>query len=101
MMAEGLTLEEIRRSFVFFRNEIEELERVLDAILAGHLKELGARALPAPMRRELEREVREARRRGLRLVRQLEGIASRLVASGGARTTAGREAPALAALGGA
>ncbi len=80
MMAEGLTLEEIRRSFVFFRNEIEELERVLDAILAGHLKELGARGLPGPHRRELEREMEQARRDGLRLVRQLERIASRLVA---------------------
>jgi DNA-binding transcriptional MerR regulator len=29
MMAEGLTLEEVRRSFVCFRNDIEELERVL------------------------------------------------------------------------
>lgn len=80
MMAEGLTLEEIRRSFVFFRNEIEELERVLDAILAGHLKELGSRGVPVPVRRALEREMERARRDGLKLVRQLERIASQLVA---------------------
>ncbi len=80
MMAEGLTLEEIRRSFVFFRNEIEELERVLDAILARQLEELGARDLPVPARRGLEREIERARRDGLKLVRQLERIASQLVA---------------------
>jgi DNA-binding transcriptional MerR regulator len=80
MMAEGVTLEEIRRSFVFFRNEIEELERILDAILAGHLKELGARDLPPKARRALERDMDDVRRDGVRLVRQLEGIASRLVA---------------------
>src|SRR4051794_33101780 len=42
MMAEGLTLEDIRRSFVCFSNDIEELERVLDAALTRHLRELGA-----------------------------------------------------------
>ena len=80
MMAEGLTLEEIRRSFVFFRNEIEELERVLAGVLAGHERELGSRELPPQIRERLEREVHAARTNGKRLVRQLERIASRLVA---------------------
>jgi DNA-binding transcriptional MerR regulator len=86
MMAEGLTLEEIRRSFVYYRNEIEELERVLAGVLAGHERELGARPLPDELRRRLEREVHAARKSGKRLVRQLERIASRLVA--GARGAA-------------
>lgn len=81
MMAEGLTLEEIRRSFVYYRNEIEELERVLDSVLARHEQELGARPLPPEIRQCVEREVLAARRSGKRLVRQLERIASRLVAS--------------------
>jgi DNA-binding transcriptional MerR regulator len=80
MMAEDLTLEEIRRSFVYYRNEIEELERVLAGVLAGHERELGARPLPAELRTRLEREVHAARKSGRRLVRQLERIASRLVA---------------------
>jgi len=83
MMAEGLTLEEIRRSFVFFRNEIEELDRVLGGVLAGHERELGVRPLPPQVKRHLEREVVSARRNGKRLVRQLERIASSLVAGEG------------------
>ncbi|MBI5549579.1 MAG: MerR family transcriptional regulator [Deltaproteobacteria bacterium] len=80
MMDEGLTLEEIRRSFVYYRNEIEELERVLDGVLAEHERELGARPLPPGVRRHLQQEVVAARRSGKLLVRQLERIASRLVA---------------------
>jgi len=97
MMAEGLTLEEIRRSFVFFRNEIEELERVLDAILAGHSKELGERRLPAQKRRVLERELDEARRNGVKLVRLLDRIASQLVAGDGRREQDGSEAEVFSA----
>jgi DNA-binding transcriptional MerR regulator len=82
MMAEGLTLDEIRRSFVYYRNEIEELERVLDGVLAGHERELGARPLAPEVKRHLEREVLAARESGKKLVRQLERIASRLVAGG-------------------
>lgn len=82
MMAEGLTLEEIRRSFVYYRNEIEELERVLDGVLTGHEREMGARPLSPELREHLEREVLEARKSGKKLVRQLERIASSLVAGG-------------------
>lgn len=81
MMAEGLTLQEISRSFVCFRNDIEELERVLDTALARQLEELQARVLPQEMRRSLERAMGEARRDGKRLVRQLELIASQLAAT--------------------
>jgi DNA-binding transcriptional MerR regulator len=83
MMGEGLTLEQIRRSFVWFSNDIEELERSLDAILARHLTELDTRRLPRELRRDLERAMGEARRDGKRLVRRLEHIASQLVAGGG------------------
>jgi DNA-binding transcriptional MerR regulator len=95
MMAEGLTLEEIRRSFVYYRNEIEELERVLDGVLTGHERELGARPLPPEVRAHLEKEVSAARKSGKRLVRQLERIASRLVAGapGGGALPAGVAEP--------
>ena len=82
MMAEGLTLEDIRRSFVFYRNEIEELERVLEGVLAGHERELEARALPPEARARLVQEMSAARRSGKELVRLLERIASHLVAGG-------------------
>lgn len=80
MMAEGLTIEDIRRSFVYFRNEIEELERVLQRILVDYQKELGARSLSRETRKELERDLEEARGEAKRMIRQIEGIASRLVA---------------------
>lgn len=82
MMAEGLTLEEIRSSFVYYRNEIDELERVLDGVLAGHERELDVRGLTPEARQNLVREVSAARASGKKLVRQLERIASRLVAGG-------------------
>lgn len=101
MMAEGLTLEEIRRSFVYYRNEIEELERVLDGVLAGHERELGERPLAPDVKAHLEREVLAARASGKKLVRQLERIASRLVAGGhasdGEGGGAGPPGPRLAA----
>jgi DNA-binding transcriptional MerR regulator len=87
MMGEGMTLEEIRRSFVYYRNDIEELDRVLDTILSRHLQELGLRGLPEQVRRRLEQAVVEARRDGKKLVRQLERIASQLVAGQGASGT--------------
>ncbi len=93
MMAEGLTLEQIRRSFVYYRNEIEELERVLDGVLAGHERELDARPLPPEVKKHLEREVLAARESGRRLVRQLERIASRLVADGPSAHAARGAAP--------
>jgi DNA-binding transcriptional MerR regulator len=80
MMDEGLTLEDIRRSFVYYRNEIEELERVLEGILVDYQRELGVRQLPRETRRELERALADARSDAGRMVRQIERIASRLVA---------------------
>jgi len=82
MMAEGLTLEEIRGSFLWFRSDIEELERVLNGIVSKQLEEAGTRGFPKEVRRELERAVGEAQQEGKRLVRQLERIASQLVAGG-------------------
>src|SRR5689334_24517361 len=35
MMAEGLTLEDIRRSFVFYKNHIDQVEHGLTAVLNG------------------------------------------------------------------
>ena len=35
MMAEGLTLEEIKRSFVFFKNHIDQVERGLSEVMDG------------------------------------------------------------------
>lgn len=80
MMAEGLTLEDIRRSFVYYRNEIEELERVLGTLLGDFDRELASQVFGTEARRELERSVEEVRTSGKQLVQRLEHLASQLVA---------------------
>ncbi len=81
MMGEGMTLEEIRQSFVYYRNGIEELERVLEGVLNGHEQALGGRPLEATLRRNLEREMSEVRRNAKELVARLHLIASKLVSA--------------------
>src|SRR6476660_2834443 len=54
MMAEGLTLEEIRRSFVFFKNSIDEIDRGMDEVLDGFQAELRFRTFGDRRKRELE-----------------------------------------------
>src|SRR5512138_3398 len=51
MMAAGLTLEEIRRSFVGVKNHIDQVERSLDETISGLETELGERALATDQRR--------------------------------------------------
>lgn len=80
MMAEGLTIEEILRSFVYLRNDIEEFERQLDALVGRHQEELGARPIEPDVKRRVRRELAGVRKDGKRLVQQFERIASQLVA---------------------
>ena len=47
MMAEGLTLEDIKRSFVFFKNGIDQVDRGLDDLLAGYEGALTSAPSPA------------------------------------------------------
>src|SRR5215472_17992950 len=53
MMAEGHTLEEIRRSFVFFKNHIDQVERGLMEVLGGFQSELSGRPFARERKREL------------------------------------------------
>ena len=54
MMAEGHTLEDIKRSFLFHRNHIDQLERDLASVLDGFQSELGGRPFGGDHRRTLE-----------------------------------------------
>ncbi len=78
MMSEGLTLEAIRKSFVFFRNEIDTLERTLDEVLLDFERELGSRPLGVDERERISVELKAARNVGQALVRRIERIGSRL-----------------------
>src|SRR5512140_3553978 len=57
MMAEGLTLEEIRRSFVFFKNQIDQVDRELNAVLDGFESEVDARPFGARHKKKLTSEL--------------------------------------------
>lgn len=81
MMGEGLTLEEIRRSFVFFRNHIDQVERSLDEVLDGFEAQLGDRPFAREKKRELEDELLVLRRRGEELVRDVARLGSAVTAS--------------------
>jgi hypothetical protein len=66
MMAEGMTLEEIRGSFVGLKNQLSDVETGFSALLT----EVSRKAQAHPRRREMqgelglaEREVRQALRR--------------------------------------
>src|ERR1700682_4605822 len=64
LMDEGMTLEDIRRSFIFFRGQLDGIERSLDELFAALDKSLAEKAEVKPSRRkELERLLSETRHR--------------------------------------
>jgi len=74
MMAEGLTLEEIRESFVAVKHRLED---VADG-WAGLLGELQRRARAHPRRREVERELERAGREMRSALRRIEKVGGRI-----------------------
>ena len=83
MMAEDLTIEEIQRSFVRFKDEIDAIEKKLRELLSGFEKQAKGPALEAERRRDLEREIGEAKRAAGELVRRITGLEVRLSARAG------------------
>ncbi len=80
MMAEGHTLEDIKRSFVFHKNHIDQLERGLAELLDGFQAELGARSFGGERRRALQEELEGLRRRAQDLVRDVARLGSAVTA---------------------
>ena len=74
MMAEGLTLEDIRESFVAVKHRIEEVEGGWTAIV----DELERRARTHPRRREVERELACAQREMRSALRRVERVGGRI-----------------------
>ena len=73
LMDEGLTLEEIRRSFVYFRGQLDGVERSIEDLLAALEKSLAERQDLKPQRRkELERLLHESRRQSEQFVKDFE-----------------------------
>ena len=66
MMAESYTIEEIQRSFLRFKDEIEAVERGLKELFVGFERELRAPEFDAGRRKQLGKELADARQRGRR-----------------------------------
>jgi DNA-binding transcriptional MerR regulator len=80
MMAEGLTLEEIKRSFVFFKNHIDQVERGLVEVLEAFEAELSDRPLGRERRKQLELELEGIKQRSEALLRDVSRLGSAVTA---------------------
>jgi DNA-binding transcriptional MerR regulator len=76
MMAEGHTLEDIKRSFLVHRNHIDQVERDFAELFAGFQDQLGERAWGEEHRRLLEEELARLRSRARDLVRDMARLGS-------------------------
>ena len=83
MMAENLTIEEIQRSFVRFKDEIDGIEKSLRGLMAGFEREARGTDVPVTRRQELEQEILDAKKAAGELVRRISSLESRLSTRGG------------------
>ncbi|AKU91113.1 MerR family transcriptional regulator [Vulgatibacter incomptus] len=87
MMAEGMTLEEIRGSFLFLRGELDVAEESLGALGQELARALSGAAVSEAQRTRLEQELKDVTKASTRLTTRLERLASRIVTA----RNAGRE----------
>jgi DNA-binding transcriptional MerR regulator len=81
LMDEGMTLEDIRRSFIFFRGQLDGVERALDELFAALDKSLAEKPDVKPSRRkELERLLEGGRKQAKDFVKDIERTVSELTA---------------------
>ena len=81
LMDEGMTLEDIRRSFIFFRGQLDGVERSLDELFAALDKAILERPELKPSRKkELERMLAENRSRADQFVKEIERTVSEITA---------------------
>jgi len=80
MMAEGQTLEEIKRSFLFFSNHIDQLEHGLVEVLDGFATELDDRTFEHRQRTQLQGELKALREQATALVRSVARFGSAVTA---------------------
>ena len=92
MMASDRTIEEIQRSFARFKGEIETVENDLRDLIAGFEREAKAPAVHPDGRRELEREIVEAKRAAGDLVRRISSLERRISAQAAESPTGGATA---------
>jgi DNA-binding transcriptional MerR regulator len=78
MMAEDRTIEEIQRSFARFKDDIESVETDLRDLIASFEREAKVPSLDVEGRRELERDIVEAKRAAGELVRRISTLERRI-----------------------
>ncbi len=79
MMAESYTIEEIQRSFLRFKDEIEAIERGLKELFVGFERELKAPEFDPGRRKQLGKDLADARRVADDLVGRIEGLERQVV----------------------
>jgi hypothetical protein len=93
MMAADRTIEEIQHSFARFKDDIDAVEKELRSLITGFEREAKGPALDPGGRRELEREITEAKRAASELVRRISSLEQRISAraaeAAGAATVVG------------
>jgi hypothetical protein len=94
MMAADRTIEEIQRSFLRFKDEIATVENDLRDLIAGFEREAKAPAGNPDGRREIEREITEAKRAAGELVRRISSLERRISAQAAEPPTGGSVAGA-------
>ena len=78
MMAEDRTIEEIQRSFARFKDDIDTVEKDLRELIASFEREAKAPSVDPDGRRDLEREIIEAKRAASELVRRISSLERRI-----------------------
>jgi hypothetical protein len=79
MMAEAYTIEEIQRSFLRFKDEIEAIERGLSELFTGFERELRSSEFDAGKKKTLSRDLEETRRVADDLVGRIERLERQVV----------------------
>jgi DNA-binding transcriptional MerR regulator len=76
MMAQGMTLEEIRQSLVFYKNHIDDAEHALDETLEGFELEIARRPFSRDRKRQLESKLAELKERARALLKDVQQLGS-------------------------
>ena len=79
MMGDGHTIEEIQRSFLRFKDEIEQVERGLKELFNGFDRELRRPEFDAGRKKTLSRQLAEAQKAADDLVGRIEGLERQIV----------------------
>jgi hypothetical protein len=78
MMAADLTIEEIQRSFVRFKDEIDRVEHGVRDLIAGFEREAKGHSLDPERRMAIEAEILAAKQAAGELIRRITGVEASL-----------------------